>query len=199
MDEKIARLDTALRLLKVNHRLARLTAVDQTLDTSGEEDQLYSIVEFEELNDDGQPIDEPRQFRIKGDVVYLDNWIVKFDDKYIEQSDLDRSTSLVLFRRIFGEFQNPNDGYLIDESGVRPTAYARGGRMSEFERKIWNDFWNIANDPAAARDLGIRAAHGDAVSIKVQKGKSYRVMLRASDGLSIVPEEAPADPPTGSF
>ena len=39
-----------------------------------------------------------------------------------------------------------------------------------------------------ARELGIRAAHGQAVSIKTQKGKSYRILLRASDGLSIVPD-----------
>jgi hypothetical protein len=46
----------------------------------------------------------------------------------------------------------------------------------------------VLNDEQKARDLGIRAAHGQAVSIKAQKGKSYRVLLRASDGLSIVPD-----------
>jgi len=58
--------------------------------------------------------------------------------------------------------------------------------------KIWNDFWVIANDPKEAEQMGIRAAHGQAVSIKVQAGKSYRLMLRASDGLSIVPESGDA-------
>ena len=49
-------------------------------------------------------------------------------------------------------------------------------------------FWSIANDKAKAEEKGIRAAHGDAVSMKVQKGKTYKVQLRASDGPSIVPE-----------
>ena len=39
-----------------------------------------------------------------------------------------------------------------------------------------------------ARKIGIRAAHGDAPSMKVKKGHSYRVLLRASGGLSIEPE-----------
>jgi hypothetical protein len=48
----------------------------------------------------------------------------------------------------------------------------------------------IANDPERAEQMGIRAAHGLALSMKVQKGKSYTVQLRASDGLSLVPDVA---------
>ena len=109
----------------------------------------------------------------------------------MQDADLERGTSLVLFRRIFGEMQQPIDGFPLDEIGSAPRAYLRGGKMSDFEKKIWDDFWAIANDPARAERLGIRAAHGQAVSMKIQKGKSYRVQLRASDGLSIVPEETP--------
>ena len=191
LNEDIENLNARLTLLKVDRRLARLTAVDQGSDDDGE---MYTVVEFVELNDEGQPIDSPRQFRIRGDVVYIDNWIVKFDDKYVEEADIDRSTSLVLFRRIFGEMQQPIEGFPLDEAGRRPQAYARGGQMTDFEKKIWGDFWNIANDEAAAKQLGIRAAHGQAVSMKLQKGKSYRVQLRASDGLSIVPEDASQPP-----
>jgi hypothetical protein len=191
LNEDIENLNVRLTLLKVDHRLARLTAVDQGTDDNGE---MYTVVEFVELNDEGQPIDAPRQFRIRGDVVYIDNWIVKFDDKYVEEADIDRKTSLVLFRRIFGEMQQPADGFPLDEIGRRPQAYARGGQMSEFEEKIWGDFWNIANDEQAANELGIRAAHGEAVSMKLQKGRKYRVQLRASDGLSIVRESEGSAP-----
>jgi hypothetical protein len=61
--------------------------------------------------------------------------------------------------------------------------------MSDFEQRIWSDFWSIANDPQRAAGLGIRAAHGEAVSMKVATGRSYRLELRASGGLSIVPAE----------
>lgn len=186
LNQNIDKLETSLTLLKVDQRLARITVLDQGKDpNTGEE---FSRVEFVELNDEGYPIDTPREFRIRGDVIYLDNWIVKFEDKYVEQADLDRGTSIVLFRRIFGEQQQPIEGFPLDEIGSRPKAYAHGGKMSDFEKKIWGDFWNIANNESAAKDLGIRAAHGQALSMKVQKGKSYKVQLRASDGLSIVPE-----------
>jgi hypothetical protein len=188
LNENIAKLETALTLLKVDHRVAKLTAVDQTTDESSGE--MSTLVDFVELNDEGQPMDTPRQFRIRGDVVFIDNWIVKFDDKYVQENDIERGTSLVLFRRIFGERQQPIEGFPLDAIGSAPRAYQRGSKMSDFEKRIWDDFWAIANDPTKAEELGIRAAHGQAVSMKVQKGKSYRVDLRASDGLSIVPEES---------
>ena len=107
----------------------------------------------------------------------------------IEQADLERGTSLLLFKRIFGSGQKPDDGYPLDEVGSAPKAYARGGKMSDFERKIWDDFWNIANDSEKAKQLGIRAAHGGAPFMKVEKGKSYRILLRASGDPTIVPED----------
>jgi hypothetical protein len=191
LKQDVERLDTSLRLLKVNRRLARLTVVDQGPDQDSGE--LYTTVEFVEVNEEGQTIGQPKQFRIKGDTVFIDHWLVKFEDKYIEQADVDRSTSLVLFRRIFGEHQNPNDGFPLDEVGSRPQAYARGGEMTELEKKIWGDFWNIATNPQLAEELGIRAAHGDAPYVRVKNGMIFKVLLRASDGVTITPE-VPAPP-----
>ncbi len=189
LNNEVQKLDTSLRLLKVNHRLAWLTVLDQGTDPETKE--MYSEVQFVEVDNDGKPVDEPKQFRIHGDIVYIDNWVVKFDDKYVEQADIDRSTSLVLFRRIFGERQKPMDGYPLDTIGARPKAYGQGDEISPFEEKIWDDFWGIANDEKKAREMGIRAAHGEAPSIKVRKGKSYKIELRASDGLSITPGNNP--------
>lgn len=184
---EIDRLDTAVRLLKVDYRLARISVVDQWTDPLTE--GLVSKIEFVEIDERGNAIDDPRTFEIRGDVVYVDHWVVKFDDEYVEQADQLRSASLVLFRRIFGEFQEPMQGFALDETGERPRAYAGGTVPSDFEEQIWGDFWAIANDPARAAELGIRAAHGEAVSMKLQEGRTYRLMLRASDGISIVPEE----------
>jgi len=181
---QIERLDTALRLMKVDHRVARLNVLDQSVDPSTK--QLVTKIEFVETSEDGNPIDTPKVILLDGNIVYIDSWVVKFDDRYIEKADLHRSTSLVLFRRIFGEHQTPNDGTSLDAKGKRPRVYGQG-ELSEFEKKIWDDFWTIANDESKAKEIGIRAAHGDAPYIKVEKGKSYRVTLRASDGLTIKP------------
>lgn len=190
---EIQRLATSLQLLKVDRRVARLDVIDQIRDRS--DDSLTTVVDFVELDDRGEPLEGVRRFEIAGDVIYLDYWVVKFDDEYIEQAQIDRSTSLVLFRRLFGEQQQPRDGFVVDQPDRPPRAYTSGGTVSEFEATIWSDFWNIANDERRAADLGIRAAHGQAVSIKTQPGKTYYIQLRASDGLTILPNAPPPRQP----
>jgi hypothetical protein len=185
LNERVARIELAMRLLKVRRRLARLTVLDQREDADA--GLPVSKIEFVELNDDGQPIGAARQFDIRGDLVYVDYLRVTFDDKYVEQSDLDRSTAICLFQRIFGEHQEAVDGYQLDEVGTRPTAYARGTEMSDFEQKIWDDFWLIANDPARAAELGIYAAHGAAVSMRVKPGAKYELELRSTGDITIRP------------
>ena len=119
--------------------------------------------------------------------MYVDNWIVKFEDAYVEQADIERGTSLVLFRRIFSEKQQPSEGVSLDEVGMRPQAYGRGGVLTDFERKLWGEFWEFANNSKKAAEMGIRAANGEAISIQVREGMSYQLKLRSSGGLSFQP------------
>jgi hypothetical protein len=186
--ERIVRMETAMHLLKTDQRLAKLEVLGQVQDEASGD--TTTTVRFTELTPNGDPIGESREFTLRGSVVYFDNWVVKFDDRYVEEADLLRGTSLTLFRRVFGEFQTPNEGFVLDPEGSMPQAYVSGGEPSEFAQEIWRDFWTFANNPELAKTKGIRAAHGEAVSMKVEPGKSYRIILRASDGLSIVPENA---------
>ena len=121
--QQIERLEASIHLLKTDHRLAQLRVVDISRDADGK--ALESTLEFVELSPNGSELSQPKQFTLPGDVIYVDNWIVKFDDKYIENGDIQRGTSLCLFRRIFSEEQTPNQGFSLDEVGMRPQAYAR--------------------------------------------------------------------------
>lgn len=182
---QLERLETSLHLLKTDQRLAQLRVLEIERDDQGM--AVTSTLEFVELTPGGQQLAAPRRMELPGDVIYIDNWVVKFDDRYVEQADIERGTSLCLFRRIFSEQQSPSEGISLDEVGMRPQAYARGGALSEFERGLWSEFWEFANNPERAKALGIRAANGEAVSIKVREGMSYHISLRASGGLSIEP------------
>ena len=185
---QIERLETAMHLLKTDQRLAQLRVI--SIERDEDDDAVTSELEFVELSPAGEPLSEPKRFKLPGDVVYIDNWIVKFDDTYIERGDIQKGTSLCLFRRIFSEEQIPNEGYSLDKVGMRPQAYARGGSLTDFEKKLWSEFWEFANDPKKAAELGVRAANGEAVAIKVREGKAYNITLRSSGGLSIEPVEA---------
>ena len=137
---QLDRVQTSLRLLKLSHRIARFRVLEQS--TNEDSGIKTTTVEFFEVNNEGAPIDDRRkQFEIEGEHIYVECLVAKFDDQYVEQADLDRSTAICLFQRIFGEYQEPQQGYQLDEVGSSPTSYARGGKVSEFEQKIWDDFW----------------------------------------------------------
>lgn len=190
---EIARLETAVRLLKVDHRVAYLEVLKQ--EGAEKQGDLQTTLRFTEVDQQGHPL-QRREFTIQGDVVHVDGLVVKFDDRSIEEADPLRSTSLFLFKRLYGDKQKPEEGFSIDRQGAQPAAYATGRPMSDFEREIWDKFWEYANDAEKQAKAGIRAAHGQGVYQKVMPGKRYRLQLRASDGLSLVPEEMakPAGP-----
>lgn len=183
--EENERLAVALRLLKVDHRVAEIEVLDQREGA----DRQQTTFQFVELSADGTPIGDKKVYTIDGDRLYVDAWVIKYDDELVEKGDPLRSTSVCLFRRVFGEFQQPDAGFPLDATGSRPAIYSQGNEMSPVERDIWANFWQYANSPAKARQAGVRAVHGEAPSMRLEPGSRYRIELRASGGLSIVPEE----------
>ena len=190
--QEIQRLETALRLLKVDHRVAQIDVLSQQ--GSEKTKDLVTTFSFAELDGSGKPLEKPRIFTIKGDLAYVDALVVKFSDQSVEVGDPLRSTSFCLFRRVFGESQQPKDGFVLDRVGAQPAVYRTGREPSELERDIWSRFWDYANNPDEAQKKGIRAAHGEAPFQKLAPGKRYKVLLRSSGGLSFVPEDIPAKP-----
>ncbi len=178
-------LEMANKLLKVDHRLARIKVLEKGQDPGTNE--KFCLVEFSEVDDLGKSIGESKQYRLKGQRLYLDAFIVKFDDQYIESADALRATSMYMFRRLFGEDDGLAGGYPLDvddQGVVRAAAYVRGSRLSEFEQQIWRDFWAISNDPQKQKDLGVRNNHGQINYIDPVPGQVYEFTLRSSDGLS---------------
>ena len=187
---EIDHLDLSLRLLKVEKRVAQVVVSRQ--EGSEEDGDLATLVKFVEVDGEGDALGSVKTLEIDGDVLYVDSWVVKFDDELVEGADSLRKSSMVLFRRMFGENQEPSEGIALDNPDQRPEVYGGDQPMSEFERGIWENFWEYANEPEKAQEVGIRAAHGEAVSMKLRPGRVYELTLRASGGLSFEPAKLPA-------
>ncbi|MDP1564140.1 MAG: hypothetical protein Q8M16_22375 [Pirellulaceae bacterium] len=196
--EENDRLTTSLRLIKVDRRLAYLTVTDMGPDP--ETGVAVMKVLFTEVDLDGRQVGTRRVFTLRGSLLNVDCWLAKFEDKYIEQADLVRGTSLCIIRGIRGdkdtELQAIDAGaaYLDAAPGQgdpRPLAYQTMGQISDLEQKIWSDFWRVANDNKMQQELGLRAVHGQVNYIQVEAGGTYQLDLRASDGGSIRRVEQP--------
>jgi hypothetical protein len=181
--KEIERLGLALRLSRVERRVARLVVLDQTREGA----EVTTRVRFEEVDADGAPLSQPIEAALPGAEIYVDALVVKFEDQHIERADPLRGASLVLFRRLFSGKQAPEAGVALDRVGERPAVYGPGGapETEAFEREIFSRFWDLAHDPRSAAASGVRAAHGEAPSMQVRKGEVYRITARASGGLTI--------------
>ena len=195
LDEEVAQLgrevqalEASLRLLKVDHRLARIEVLAQGPREAGSE-QVRTRLRFTELDGEGQPLGPGLEAEIDGRLLYIETLVIKFGDQFVEGGDSLRGTSICLFRRLFGENQPPTGGTPIDTAGTHPTVYGGDDPPDPFYRELWSRFWDYANDPELAQQKGVRALHGEAPFIELREGRKYRVELRASGGLTIRAED----------
>lgn len=184
------RLETSIKLLKINRRIANLTVLEKGEDEYGEP---FMEVAFTEVNEEGKNVGATRNYVIKGEKLYVDGWIATFDDKYVENADELRSASIYVFKSIYGDREKPSEGQSLDSesaNGGAPGIY-KSDQKREFEDKIWGDFWKVSNDIHMQKELGIRAVHGLAPYIQPVEGKTYQVHMRASGGMTLNPIEEP--------
>ena len=183
---KNEKLTLANRLLKVDTRRAKIEVLQQ--EESDGTEKIKTTLRFTEYDDNGKEVGPYRDFTILGDTLHLEAYVAKFNDEFVETNDPQRSHSLCAFRRIYGEFQKPADGFMIDAQMNIPVAYQEKDRPeSDIEKQLWRRFWEISNDPLLQQSLGLRANHGESVIQRLIPGKIYLVELRASGGLSIRP------------
>ena len=130
---------------------------------------------------------QPRSYTIAGDVAYFDALVLKFEDRYVGDADALRGRSLHLFRRVFGEYQAPDDGFPLDAASVDGVPEALRVGAGNFEEELWRDFWKFAADADFARTKGVRVAQGEAVYTRLEAGCTYRLTIEADGGINIRP------------
>lgn len=185
LEGEIVKREVQLKYLRQRRRVAR---VDQIVSIPEPESQGGSMTSFrfQEMDEAGLPVGPSQPFTIRGDIAYFEALVVKFDDEFVERNDLLKGSSLLLFRRVFGEYQAPADGFPLDAVGQRPHGYETDPPAgSLFYQDLWSRFWEYSLEPEVARQAGVRAMHGEAPFVKLAPGKAYEIDLRSSEGLVI--------------
>lgn len=150
------------------------------------EGQLFTTIKFvETARGDMLTTVLEKEYEIQGDVVHFDSLIVTFSDQAVMGG---KARSLYLWRRVYGEYQHPAEGFPIETPGTHPERYAkllRGLKLPEQEL-FWESIWGLANDPEALREHGIKAVYGNAVYKRLRPGLIYIFKIGA-DG-QVYPE-----------
>jgi hypothetical protein len=154
---------------------------------TGEKRMHLTFVQYKPGTED---IAFQRDMVLPGEEVYIDALVVQFERHFIDENDSTRGKSLLMFRRAFGDKQQPVDGVPLFASSSEsfiPEIAKVDDVPSELEKKIWARFWDYANDPKLAAQEGIRVAQGEAPHVKVMQGQVYKLTLRKSGGLQVTP------------
>lgn len=184
------RLETTMKLLKIDQRVANLEVMEKGVDDRG---KPYLEVRFTEVDEYGNPAGASRDYTLQGNMFFIDTWVAKFEDRYIEQSDGLRGVSLFKFKRIYGDDEKPSEAQSLDiSSGDVPDRY-RDQAVTDFERAIWSDFDAVCNDLSRQKELGIRAIHGQANYLPPEEGRTYQVRIRSTGDVSLTPLERKTD------
>ena len=151
--------------------------------------KLYTTIRFVETarGDMLTPVLE-KEYEIEGDVVYFDALIITFPSQMVMDG---KARSIYLWRRIYGEHQNPADGFPVETQGSHPERYAtllRTLRIHE-QQLFWKEIWKLANNPEALQHQGIKAIYGNAVYKRLKPGLIY-VFKIGADG-QVYPETLP--------
>jgi hypothetical protein len=148
--------------------------------------QLFSTIQFvETARDDMLNRVLEKEYVIEGDVVHFDALIVTFSDQAVMDEN---SRSLYLWRRVYGETMSPAEGFDIATPGSHPERYAdllRNLKQSE-QDLFWEAIWDLANNPEALREYGVKAIYGNAVYKRLRPGLIY-VFKIGADG-QVYPE-----------
>jgi len=182
LEAQAAELRTHVKRLTADTRVARVRITGQRLDAEG---MPLTTLEFAEA-DRGEKAPPPRVVTVRGEEVYFDALVIRFDDDQVKVGDPLRGKSLHLFRRVFGSAQEPRQGPLLGPSEAEAAAAAPSAPVaSAFERSLWLRFWHWADHPKEAEREGVRVAQIEAVGIRPILGATYRITLRHSGGLEI--------------
>ena len=179
---------------KLKQAIATLTHEDQigfakVIRQEKRDGRLYTTIRFvETARDDMLHILLEREYEIEGDIVHFDALVVTFDDQMVMDG---KARSLYLWRRIYGENITPAEGYDIESPDTIPVRYAElldGLKLPE-QKMFWDAIWDLANNPEALRDHGIKAIYGNAVYKRLRPGLIY-VFKIGNDG-QVYPETVP--------
>lgn len=181
-------LESMIERLSRSRRLAQIVVTEQRTGPAGlpAETTLLMV----ELDGEEKPVAR-HCFTIPGHIAFFDGLVVKFDHEAVATAHPLRGQTVVLLRRVYSDLMAPNDGLPIDTVGEAPAGYAGPERPMDFEKKLWQRFWDLCTDPKLAAEYGVRVAQGEAVYKPMKPGVLYELTVDAAGGLNLVTRPLP--------
>ncbi len=189
LTKKKEQLEQIVQRLGSERRIAQVLVTEQHRD---ENNVLVTTLLLVEETRAGASL-PPKRITVRGDHIYIDALVIKFQEQYIKEGDVLRGQSIALFDKIFGSAEKPEQATRIDEPGRIPDIY-RGSdaKVSDFEQALWKGFWKLAEDPQLAQSQGVRVAQGQSIYGPLKPELLYTLTIKPDGNIDMTQQPVPA-------
>jgi hypothetical protein len=169
--------------LTADSRVAEVMVTAVSKDSAS--DKQLTTIKFLEYDTNMKPL-EPRYFTFRSDIIQFQSMVIRFADDYVKYGDKLRGKSAYVFWKVFalGD-SNSAEVFEINKADDVPSGYEIAATKSEFEKKLWHDFWQYALEQDKAKEMGIKNAQIEAPGTKFVPGKLYTIKIEHDGGLRI--------------
>ncbi len=183
------------RLLhQVIDRLSAESRIAEVLVTRTELDEktskIRTTIKFLEFDTHQQPM-APKYFTFEGNIIQFQSLVIRFEDKFVRGGDKLRGKSVYFFMKAFMLDGSRTQEFDITHENEIPGSYKVIGEKSEFEARLWKDFWNYALDPKARHRAGIKNAQIEAPGSLFLPGTIYTLHIEHDGGIRIDTQPIP--------
>ena len=181
-------LHQVIARLSADSRIAEVVVTRNTYNEATS--KIETTIKFLEYDSNQKPL-APRYFTFRGNLIQFQTLVIRFDDKLVQAGDQVRGKSAYLFLRAF--VLDNKDTQIFDLAKINeiPKGYKIPGVTSEFERKLWEEFWRYALDPKARERSRIKNAQIEAPGSVFLPGTIYTIRIEHDGGLRIDTQPIP--------
>ncbi len=190
----VKRVEENQILRKVISRLSADSRIAEVLVTQSNFDEntkkIETTIKFLEYDAAGKPL-PPRYFTFQGNLIQFQALVIRFEDKLVQAGDKIRGKSAYLFLRAFMLDGRDTQVFDITSANQIPEGYKIPGAKSEFEKKLWEEFWAYALDPRARERAKIKNAQIEAPGSMFLPGAIYTIRIEHAGGIRIDAQPVP--------
>lgn len=185
LEQERAELVEYARKLTASRRVAQVDILNQSEIAP---QRFTTTLRFQEIADNGD-IGAPQQLDVFGTSVYFEAMVLKFDHENLRKGGSDQYASLALFRRMFGDQQEPATAQQLPAASIAGmSAEATNRAIGE---RIFDRFWSLIDDADLRKSLGVRVAQLEAPAVPVKIGQRWQINLDAAGGLNLTLADSP--------
>jgi hypothetical protein len=182
-------LDQIINRLEAETRIAEVMVTGVNYDE--QRNKNLTTIKFVEYDAGGEPL-KPLHFTFTGNIIQFQSLVIRFDDIHIRQAHKLKGKSAYLFWKVFMLDKANTQEYDINAINEVPRGYMVGDGPGEYEKKLWEKFWQYALDPHESHRAGIKSAQIEAPGTMFLPGIIYTLLIEHDGGIRIEAKPLPA-------